>query len=403
MLDARVTRILIGLFATIIVLASPFVNPMVVGALGIVFAIILYALAKIRYFAIALAVLALLYGISFIPLLAFVGALAMILAGEGVRYLFRNFHHEIVFFGLGSTVALVFVMFYIGSIEPLVGALAEILLLMLRSILANRNDGSMISLIGVAMIITLFMDLAILIDLQVLAFAISLCAAFAYFAYRAKTIDLSGLFSVILFGIILIACTQGYWWFFIVLSFFILGSLFTKFKYAKKQAMGVAEKKSGRRGYKNAFANAVVGIVACIFFALTANPIFAVIFLASIATATADTMASEIGVISKRKPVMITTFKPCPPGLNGGVTLVGELACIGGSFIIAALGYAFSIVDVWGALAAFIAGFVGTNVDSLIGALFENKGRCGNAGTNLLATLIGGLVGAGIFALFMLL
>ncbi|HJJ54687.1 MAG TPA: DUF92 domain-containing protein [Methanocorpusculum sp.] len=402
MLDARVTRILIGLIAAVIIVISPYVSPFVVAGLGIAFAVALYFFVKIRYFAIALAVLALLYGISLIPLLAFDGSLAMILAGEGVRYLFKKYNRDIFFFGLGSAAALVFVMLYIGSVEPLVGALAEILLLMLRSILTNRNDGSMISLIGVAMIIALFMDLAILIDMRMLAFAILLCAAFAYFAYRAKTIDMSGLFTIILFGIILIACTQGYWWFFIVLAFFIIGSLFTKFKYAKKSAMGVAQKKSGRRGYKNAFANAGVGLLACILYALTMNPVFAVIFLASIATATADTMASEVGVVSKRKPLMITTFKPCEPGVNGGVTLVGELACLLGSFIIAALGYAFGIVDIWGALAAFIAGFIGTNVDSLIGALIENKGRCGNAGTNLLATLIGGLVGAGIFALFLL-
>jgi len=38
-----------------------------------------------------------------------------------------------------------------------------------------------------------------------------------------------------------------------------------------------------------------------------------------------------------------------------------------------------------------LAGFVGTNIDSVIGATLENKGFLGNAGTNLLATLGGGL------------
>ena len=38
-----------------------------------------------------------------------------------------------------------------------------------------------------------------------------------------------------------------------------------------------------------------------------------------------------------------------------------------------------------------IAGFVGTNLDSLVGALLENKGYLGNAGTNFLATLGGGV------------
>ena len=56
-----------------------------------------------------------------------------------------------------------------------------------------------------------------------------------------------------------------------------------------------------------------------------------------------------------------------------------------------------------GALAACIAGFIGTNIDSLIGAVFENRKVFGNAGTNLLATLFGGLAAAGIFLLLNLL
>ena len=47
-----------------------------------------------------------------------------------------------------------------------------------------------------------------------------------------------------------------------------------------------------------------------------------------------------------------------------------------------------------------LAGFAGSNVDSLVGALFENKGFFGNAGTNLIATLSGGLV-ALVLSLFL--
>ncbi len=96
-------------------------------------------------------------------------------------------------------------------------------------------------------------------------------------------------------------------------------------------------------------------------------------------------------------------MKPCEAGENGGVTLAGELACVCGAVFISALGFAFGIVPLWGAAAACIAGILGTNIDSLIGALFENRGCFGNAGTNLLATLSGGLIAAGIFALLNLL
>ena len=398
-MDIRISRILIGLAAAIILLISPFVSPVITGIAGIIFAIVIYFGAKVRYFAIAAAILSLLYALSVIPLLALVGPLVMILAGEGARVLFKKAGNGMLFFGIGSAAALTFSMFYTGTVEPLVGALGELTLLMLRSILTNRTDGSMISLLGVSMTITLFMELEILVDFRLLALAILLCAAFGYFAYRAKTIDLSGFFSLILFGVILIVFTRGFFWFFIVLAFFIIGSVFTKFKYAHKKKIGVAQNKNGRRGYKNAFANVGIGIIACILFGVTANPVFAVVFIGSVATAAADTLASEIGVVAGKNPRMITSMKPCTAGINGGVTLAGQLACAGGAVFISLLGYLFGIVPLTGALAACIAGIIGTNIDSLIGALIENKGLIGNAGTNLLATLSGGLAAAGIFML----
>jgi uncharacterized membrane protein len=44
-----------------------------------------------------------------------------------------------------------------------------------------------------------------------------------------------------------------------------------------------------------------------------------------------------------------------------------------------------------------IAGFVGTNIDSIVGATLENRGFLGNAGTNLLATIGGGLFAMAMF------
>jgi uncharacterized membrane protein len=51
-------------------------------------------------------------------------------------------------------------------------------------------------------------------------------------------------------------------------------------------------------------------------------------------------------------------------------------------------------------MAGCIAGFAGTNIDSLVGALLENRGIVGNAGTNLLATLGGGIVAVAIQLFF---
>ena len=181
-------------------------------------------------------------------------------------------------------------------------------------------------------------------------------------------------------------------WFIIVMMFFILGSIFTKYRYAEKEFLGVAQEKKGRRGYQNAFANAGVGVVGAVLYGLRARHLLLV--LGSIATATADTLASEIGVTGGT-PYLITTLQPVPLGTNGGITVKGELACISGAAVISLATFLLGVAPWYICLLGVAAGFVGTNLDSLYGVLFENKGYIGNSGTNLLATLSGGL-----FAMF---
>lgn len=396
-MDVIRKQLILLLCSTALLIASPFVDFRILALAGIIFSALMYFIGNIRYFSIGAAVLSLLYGIGIIPASAFFGPLVMVLFGELLRTLSVKTGHSLAVFGAGSAAALIFAMLYTKEFEQLVGSLAILVLLMLRSILGEREDGSMLSLVGVSMTIVLFEDLEFLVDLRTLAFAILLCAAFGYFAYRAKTIDLTGVFSAVLFGVILISFTGTVSWFIIILVFFILGSAFTKFKYSEKEFLGVAQGKHGKRGYKNAFANAGVGVAAAILFGVTGDMIYAAVFLGSVSTA--DTLASEIGVTGGN-PVMITTLKRCPPGTNGGVTLIGEAACVIGALIIAGLGFLLGIAPWYVCLISAAAGVAGTNLDSLYGAVLENRGVFGNSGTNLLATLSGGLVAAGLYAVF---
>lgn len=59
--------------------------------------------------------------------------------------------------------------------------------------------------------------------------------------------------------------------------------------------------------------------------------------LSNYAAVAADTFSSELGILSKSKPRLLTSwdFREVPPGTNGGVSLIGTLAGFLGAFVIA--------------------------------------------------------------------
>ena len=79
---------------------------------------------------------------------------------------------------------------------------------------------------------------------------------------------------------------------------------------------------------------------------------------------------------------------------------LGEAAALGASFAIALSALLLGVGGLPMLAVATLAGFAGSNVDSLVGALFENKGVIGNAGTNLVATFAGGLGALVLLLLF---
>ena len=88
--------------------------------------------------------------------------------------------------------------------------------------------------------------------------------------------------------------------------------------------------------------------------------------------AAAATFASEIGCLDDRVR-MITTMKKCEAGLNGGFSPNGQIAALVGSTIIAVLAFVSEQNLELAALVAII-GWLGCQVDSVLGAVLENRG-----------------------------
>ena len=201
--------------------------------------------------------------------------------------------------------------------------------------------------------------------------------------YIKGALDLLGSIFMIIMGIIIIF-TAGVNWLLLIFAFLILGLLFTKYKHEYKKKMGIYE---GTRSVKNVISNGIVPFVMAAFGNYAG-------FIGSIAVATSDTLASEIGVVDKN-PRLITTFKKVPPGTDGGISPIGTAAGIVGAGIIGILAYLLGIsADPFTALKiAIISGTFGCFVDSILGAVLESRNYLTNEHVNLLATVSGAILG----------
>lgn len=209
-----------------------------------------------------------------------------------------------------------------------------------------------------------------------------------FITYQRKSLDLFGSAVMIIMGIVIIF-SAGTNWLLLIILFLVMSLLATK--YSKKYKMSLGEFE-GRRTSKNVISN---GVVACFMAAFGGYYLpFVGGFIGAIATATADTLASEIGVLDQN-PRLITTFQKVNPGTNGAVSVLGTAVGIAGAAVIGIAAYFLGIMPnaLSAILVSIISGTVGCFMDSILGALFENQGWITNEHVNLIATVVGAIVG----------
>ena len=184
--------------------------------------------------------------------------------------------------------------------------------------------------------------------------------------------------------------------------------------------------KTGRRDAVQIFCNVFVGTAALVIWRLTGYEGFLWAYGGAMAASLADSMASELGVLSKRPPRDILTWKRVPAGLSGGVTALGFGMSVLGAALVALCfslpgdgpGFAcFLDVTAAGVFAAVCDSALGSGVQvkfrcGVCGALTEKPVHCGVAGTpergvrwmtndavNLCNNLLGALAALALYAL----
>lgn len=179
---------------------------------------------------------------------------------------------------------------------------------------------------------------------------------------------------------------------YLLIAFFILGTAATAWKTDKKTPIELNENSNGPRRAGQVLANAgaagLLGVLSIVF--PEDRNLFQLMTAAAFASATSDTLSSELGNVYGTKFYNILSFKSDQKGLDGVVSLEGTLFGIAGSFLVALIYAAFN-----GFSASFywiaLAGIIGNMSDSILGASLEKKQLINNDVVNFLNTAIAAL------------
>jgi uncharacterized protein (TIGR00297 family) len=252
-----------------------------------------------------------------------------------------------------------------------------------------------------------------------------LSAAIALLAHRRGSLSRSGVAGAMLTGTLHFGF-GGLTWGLTLIAFFVSSTLLSKYKEREKEPVAQQFAKGGRRDFGQALANGGVGALIAVCFNLHPSIWLFAAFVGVMATVAADTWATELGVLSRRPPRLITTGRVAPAGTSGGITPLGTGATLAGGLAIGLIAWGLAaavgsgVGAWWIALVGLVAGLAGSLADSLLGATVQAQYRdaCGritertggvrirgaawmtNDAVNLIASLIGGAVGAGMARIF---
>ena len=198
---------------------------------------------------------------------------------------------------------------------------------------------------------------------------IILATAFSLSVFIAGYLTLDGMFSAILVGTFVFGL--GGWPMAVVVVFFFLSSALVTRSSTKTEDSLYEVRRDGAQVWANGFWVLVCMTLWVVF----DREIFIIASWAAIATATADTWATELGSDSPHATYLITDFSNVPPGTDGGISLRGTTAALAGAAAIAAAGlYVFSL-HFYIFICIFTAGFLGCLLDSYFGAIFQRNNR----------------------------
>lgn len=179
-----------------------------------------------------------------------------------------------------------------------------------------------------------------------LVFGLVFSILIGWLAYRRRSLSRSGIVGAVITGTAIFGL-GGLLPGLLLIAFFVSSSALSHYRAGRKQDVAEKFDKSARRDLGQALANGGMAAIAAALSGVwlwsaphppapsSAPWILFGALVGALATVNADTWATEIGVLSKHPPRLITRLsRIVEPGTSGGVTLLGTLAAVAGAAFI---------------------------------------------------------------------
>jgi uncharacterized protein (TIGR00297 family) len=227
--------------------------------------------------------------------------------------------------------------------------------------------------------------------IQQLVVGLVLSALIGGLGYWRQSLAWSGVLGAILVGTLIFGL-GGWTWGLLLITFFVSSSWLSHYRRADKEAVADKFAKGSRRDLGQALANGGLGAVLAIAYASYPDPLLFAAFVGAMSTVNADTWATELGILSRVPPRLITTGQVVPPGASGGVTRLGIWSSVAGALLIGTMatallqvqsllgGSGWSLEAIAYPLLAVVGGLVGSLFDSLLGATVQGIYFCPHCG-----------------------
>jgi uncharacterized protein (TIGR00297 family) len=248
-----------------------------------------------------------------------------------------------------------------------------------------------------------------------LIISLILCLGLAFAAYWLRILDAYGSIASFIIGLI-IAVFANIYWLITLICFLIVTYIVTIIDFKYKQNQGVAQGRHGERGLRSVLANGSLLAIIAVFRFQLGFPVAGLLFITSICVAASDSFANEIGVLSNRTYLITHLHKRVRPGTNGGVSILGEGAAVLGALIPALIGWLIisefnnDILQIttqaqmpmtyYTLIFPISIGFLGCQIDSILGATLQRQGIITNDDVNFLSILLCILIALVIILLF---